>query len=131
MNFNVQLRAFQGGIVRTVNVPDVKLTGETNKDLDLIFKYGQNDFQPIYGKCSVSAGDLIEYNGEFYLIEMIGFTKTCNCGSGEKDEWFLDARDIPLVKGCSKCKQKKLSKYRPDVLTDSNYWADEPIEPED
>jgi hypothetical protein len=21
--------------------------------------------------------------------------------------------------------------YRPDVLSDSNYWADEPIEPED
>jgi hypothetical protein len=25
----------------------------------------------------------------------------------------------------------KLSRYRPDVLTDSNYWADEPIEEEE
>lgn len=45
--------------------------------------------------------------------------------------WEYDARGIPLCKVCSKCKKIKLSTYRKDVLTDPNYEADEPIEPED
>ena len=39
-----------------------------------------------------------------------------------------DARGIYLCRVCDKCRDAKLSKYRPDVLTDSNYWADEPID---
>ena len=42
-----------------------------------------------------------------------------------------DARGIYLVTVCEKCVDKKLAKYRPDILTDGNYWADEPIEPEE
>lgn len=45
--------------------------------------------------------------------------------------WEYDARGIPLCRVCDKCRKAKLSKYRPDVLSDSNYWADEPIEPEE
>ncbi len=55
----------------------------------------------------------------------------CNCGSGLPKESQYDARGIFLTYTCDKCEQKKLSGYRPDVLTDRNYWADEPIEPED
>ena len=44
--------------------------------------------------------------------------------------WESDARGIPLCKVCDHCVEEKLKGYRPDVLTDSNYWADEPIEPE-
>jgi len=39
-----------------------------------------------------------------------------------------DARGIPLCQVCDNCVSIKLSKYRPDVLIDPNYWHDEPIE---
>lgn len=54
--------------------------------------------------------------------------KPCNCGSGQDSWWENDARGIPLDRVCNACKEKKLSKYRPEVLTDSQYEADEPIE---
>ncbi len=44
--------------------------------------------------------------------------------------WEYDARDIPLCRVCDKCRDQKLSKYRPDVLTDSDYWHDEPLDEE-
>ena len=31
---------------------------------------------------------------------------------------------------CPKCEDEKLARYRPEVLTDSNYYADEPIDVE-
>ena len=34
----------------------------------------------------------------------------------------------PSLPDLFKCHNEKMKKYRPDVLTDSNYWADEPIE---
>ncbi len=55
----------------------------------------------------------------------------CNCGSGQHSWWEHDARGIPLCKVCSLCRKKKLSIYRPEVLKDSDYEADEPIEPEE
>lgn len=42
--------------------------------------------------------------------------------------WEHDARGIPLARVCDKCRQRKLAGYRPEVLTDSNYYADEPID---
>jgi hypothetical protein len=41
-----------------------------------------------------------------------------------------DARGIFLTYVCSRCEREKLSHFRPDVLSDPNYWADEPIEEE-
>jgi hypothetical protein len=52
----------------------------------------------------------------------------CPCGSGEFPSAQHDARGIFLCYTCDKCEAEKLSHFRPDVLTDSNYWADEPIE---
>jgi hypothetical protein len=49
-------------------------------------------------------------------------------GSGLNSRWANDARAIPLVRVRPNCEEEKLSRYRPDVLTDGNYWADEPIE---
>ena len=54
--------------------------------------------------------------------------KECKCGSGLESWWEHDARGIPLCRVCSKCKKEKLAKYRQDVLSDANYWSDEPIE---
>lgn len=42
--------------------------------------------------------------------------------------WEYDARGIELCKVCEACVDEKLAAYRQDVLTDPNYWADEPIE---
>ena len=58
-------------------------------------------------------------------------SKPCPCGSAEYSWWEKDARGIPLARVCGKCKYKVLSKYKPKVLTNSQYECDEPIEPED
>jgi hypothetical protein len=54
--------------------------------------------------------------------------RPCPCGSGLDSQWQKDARGIELCRTCDKCHDEKMARYRPDVLTDSNYWADEPIE---
>jgi len=54
--------------------------------------------------------------------------KECNCGSGLERETVEDARGIFLCFVCPKCKEKKLSQYRSDVLNNPNYEAYEPIE---
>lgn len=45
--------------------------------------------------------------------------------------WEHDARGIPLKRVCDDCREEKLSEFRPEVLTDPRYEADEPIQPED
>lgn len=56
--------------------------------------------------------------------------KTCSCGSGLNRTAHYDARGIFLTFACDKCEKEKLSQFRPDVLTDPNYPANEPIEEE-
>jgi hypothetical protein len=48
-------------------------------------------------------------------------TRPCPCGSGESSWWVSDARGIPLARVCSTCREKQLSKYRPEVLTNPSY----------
>jgi len=61
-----------------------------------------------------------------------GEERPCDCGSGEESEWEFDGQGIPLVRACSKCKQKKLSRYRPEILRGyTQADVDEPIEPEE
>ena len=52
----------------------------------------------------------------------------CPCGSGQFPDAHHDARGIFLCYACPKCEAEKLSGYRPDVLTDPNYWHDEAID---
>jgi len=56
--------------------------------------------------------------------------RPCPCGSNRESWWEHDARGIPLCRVCEQCEKAKLSTYRTDVLTDPNYWHDEPIEEE-
>lgn len=51
----------------------------------------------------------------------------CPCGSGKPSWWEHDARGIPLARVCDDCVERKLAGYRPDVLTDPNYWHDEEL----
>jgi hypothetical protein len=60
--------------------------------------------------------------------ELYDMSKPCNCGSGLIREAKYDARGIFLTYTCEQCEKEKLSHYRSDVLTDSNYWHDEPID---
>ena len=55
----------------------------------------------------------------------------CNCGSGLDSWWEHDARGIPLCRVCDSCIDEKLSVYRPDVLKDPAYPADESIDGDD
>lgn len=57
--------------------------------------------------------------------------RPCPCGSGKESSWECDARGIPLCRTCEDCHDKKMARYRPDVLSDPGYEADEPIEPEE
>jgi len=52
----------------------------------------------------------------------------CWCGSKEWPNANHDARGIFLCYSCSKCHKEKMKGYRQDVLSDSNYWHDEPID---
>ena len=55
-------------------------------------------------------------------------SRPCPCGSGEPSMWQNDARGIPLCRTCDACHDEKMQRYRPDVLDDPGYDAEEPIE---
>lgn len=60
---------------------------------------------------------------------MPNFNSTlCACGSDLQSYWERDARGIPLCKVCLKCRDDKLSKFRAEVLTDSNYECSEDVD---
>lgn len=55
----------------------------------------------------------------------------CSCGSGKESYWEYDAQGIELCKACSKCRAKKLSGYRPEILSGYDQSdVNEPIEAE-
>ena len=47
---------------------------------------------------------------------------------GDGSWWEYDARGIELCRVCAECRAEKLSRYRPEVLTDPQYEANESIE---
>jgi len=79
MLFTVHMLSFSDrkGIVREVNIPHneyVMTNGDIHAVLELIFKYGQNDFQP--QPCySVSVGDVAEVAGEYWMVMGAGWKK--------------------------------------------------------
>ena len=54
--------------------------------------------------------------------------QTCPCGSNKYPDAQHDARGIFLCYTCDKCHDEKMERYRPDVLSDPDYWHDEPID---
>lgn len=60
----------------------------------------------------------------------VRYVRPCPCGSGLSSAWQYDARGIELCRTCTKCHQKKMAGYRPEVLSNPNYEAGEPIEAE-
>lgn len=54
--------------------------------------------------------------------------RPCPCGSGRDSRWQYDARGIELCRTCTACHKTKMAQYRPEVLADPGYEADEAIE---
>lgn len=54
--------------------------------------------------------------------------RTCSCGSGKPRAELYDARGIFCTFYCDDCENEKRARYRPDVLSNPAYWADEAIE---
>jgi hypothetical protein len=50
----------------------------------------------------------------------------CPCGSGLYPERIYDGHGIYLTRACDKCRDEKLSHFRPDIM--ERYDADEAIE---
>lgn len=63
--------------------------------------------------------------------EFVTTLRLCSCGSGEYPEEQYDARGIYLTSTCYQCEEERLGRFRPEVLTDSNYHTDEPIDEPD
>lgn len=53
----------------------------------------------------------------------------CPCGSGEFPDEHKDGYGIFMCYACSKCEDKKLAGFRPDIR--QRYDTDDRIEPED
>ena len=70
----VELWAFQDGAVREVRILD-EATGTEDSILNANYHYGQNDIQPVPGRCSVSMGDVILLDQDSYLVVALGFHK--------------------------------------------------------
>ena len=76
MKISVHMMAFSDGrgVVRQVEVP----TGEAESArmvedlLGLVFRYGQNDFQPMPFP-SVSVGDVIQVGTRYFMVMPVGF----------------------------------------------------------
>ena len=68
----------QQNVVREVLVPREvwNKEGLTVIDvLDAVFYWGQNEAQPVSDRCSVSVDDLIEFGGEVWSVENVGFER--------------------------------------------------------
>jgi hypothetical protein len=72
--FKVHMLAFANGDIREVYVPVSELSS-VEGNLEKVFHYGQNDFQPHPSLPSVSVGDVIEMDDEKYRVEPVGFSK--------------------------------------------------------
>lgn len=54
--------------------------------------------------------------------------RTCPCGSGRERFPQHDARGIFLTFTCTACHDERMKRFRPEVLRDPQYEADEPID---
>lgn len=98
MIVKVRMIAFGDGQIREVEIPDGEWNAQFNiptRQLELVFHYGQNDFQPVSNCPSVSVGDVIELEDKLFKVCGFGFSEM----SQEQYEAFaqLDQRDRVLI----------------------------------
>lgn len=70
----VQQFRFNDGAYRNVEVPTAEISENIDETLEKVFMYGQNDFQPL-DRPSVSVGDVINYDGQYFVVANFGFKK--------------------------------------------------------
>lgn len=75
----VHMLAFHNdrSVIRNVNIPDYEFTeadGIPEQILELVFEYGQNEFQP-QEIASVSVGDVANLDGVYYMCAPMGWDK--------------------------------------------------------
>jgi hypothetical protein len=58
-------------------------------------------------------------------------THLCSCGSGLDRYELNDARGIFCAYVCDMCESQVRSKFRPEIFTEFDYEATEPIEDDD
>lgn len=77
MLVNVMLLGYGEGQLRPVNIPDEeKPEGmDTLQLLERVFYWGQNDFQPLPDRYSVSVGDVALLNGQFWVVRPMGWAE--------------------------------------------------------
>ena len=73
MIINVRMLAFMDGDVRPVNVPDAEICEDTQRCLERVWHFGQNDFQPNPERCSVSMGDVALFRGKLWIARSFGW----------------------------------------------------------
>ena len=67
--------------------------------------------------------------GKWCHETMTDYNPLFRCEHTRDESWkAYDARGIYLCRVCERCEAHKMRGYRPDVLTDFNYWSDEPID---
>lgn len=70
----VRMLAFMDGELRPVTIPDEECQGKSVEELlGVVYYYGQNDFQPIPKRCSVSVGDVALLQGKFWIVARAGW----------------------------------------------------------
>lgn len=82
MKIRVEMLAFgENGQFREVSIPNDRINSntDTQKMLDLVFEFGQNENQPM-PYSSVSVGDVIHYSGEYWRVAPIGFVQMWDTG---------------------------------------------------
>jgi hypothetical protein len=74
VTIEVEMQAFMNGEIRPVEIPRDEYLATPNElaILELVFKYGQNDFQP-KPFASVSVGDVIRFRGRRVKVAGTGF----------------------------------------------------------
>ena len=104
MNIPVHMFAFASegdrSQIRYVDIPDEELTStkDIKSILELVFKYGQNDFQR-QPYPSVSVGDIAEVNGRFFMV--------LGSGWGEMTKEEFDNVPVPSSYSAYKLSFKK------------------------
>lgn len=90
MNYQVEMLFGHGpGVFREVQIEDQEVANlPTNHLLEQIFYHGQNDFQPIPGRCSVSVGDVVHLQTGKHMVMGAGFKELT-------DEQYKMALTIP------------------------------------
>jgi hypothetical protein len=87
-----------------------------------------HDFTEVAWKSLSTACDRF---AEWERVHVRAFTireRLCMCGSGERSTQQFDARGIFLTSTCPSCHKGKMGGYRRDVLENSRYECDEPID---